>query len=54
MERGVGGGFKKRGGRGRVGQRDWVDGLDLKADFTVVDGIVKLAVIGQQVQERVD
>jgi hypothetical protein len=43
--------FKKRarGGGGRIRQRDQVDGPDLAADFTVVNYIVKLAIIRRRV-----
>jgi len=51
VEKRIGGGFRKQGRRwgGKIGQRDWIDGLDSKTDFTIVDDIIEPATIGQQI-----
>jgi hypothetical protein len=43
--------FRKRarGGGGRIRQRDQVDGPDPAADFTVIDYIVKPAIIRRRI-----
>jgi hypothetical protein len=50
VEGGVGR-FRKRakGGGGRIRRRDRVDRPDLAADFTIVDYIVKLAIVRRRV-----
>jgi hypothetical protein len=51
VERGIKGRFKKwgKGKRGRIKQRDWINKLNLVADFAVMDCVVKLVIIGQRV-----
>jgi hypothetical protein len=49
VEKGAGGGFRKRGRGGGIGQGDQVDKPDPAADFTVIDNVIKLAIIKRQI-----